>query len=77
MRQSQRGCQQSYRQILTEFSAWIPIIASEQSLSDQQTDEIVTETLMAVHRKIGSCNPNRPILPWLMALAIYKGDQVK
>lgn len=76
MRRSQRGCQKSYRQMLNEFSDWIPLIASERCGSDHQMDEIVTETLLAVHHKIGSCDANRPILPWLVALANYKGNQI-
>ena len=37
-----------------------------------QLDDLVQETLLAVHQKLGTYEPSRPFLPWLAAIARYR-----
>ena len=41
-------------------------------------DDLVQETLLSMHRKLASCDPGRPFLPWLAAIARYRWvDQLR
>lgn len=72
MAKSQSGCRQSYRKLLSDFEAWIPAIVAESQAKDATTDDLTCEILMAVHQKLCSCDPNQPILPWLVAVSDYQ-----
>jgi RNA polymerase sigma-70 factor (ECF subfamily) len=37
-----------------------------------QIDDLVQDTLLSVHRKLASYDPERPFMPWLAAIARYR-----
>lgn len=41
-------------------------------MNPSELDDLVQETLLSLHRKLASYDPERPFLPWLAAIARYK-----
>jgi RNA polymerase sigma factor (sigma-70 family) len=41
-------------------------------VAPEAIDDLVQETLLSVHRKLASYDPDRPIIPWLAAIARYR-----
>ncbi len=71
MTKSQSGCHQSYRKLLSDFEAWIPAIVAESQRKSEDADDLICGVLLAVHKKLCSCDPDQPILPWLVAVSDY------
>ncbi len=68
---SQQGDKVAYRQFLNICSAWLrPYFARRIAPCD--IDDLVQETLLAVHTKLGTFDTSRPFLPWLAAIARYR-----
>lgn len=71
MAASQRGDKAAYRQLLGLCSALIRRFYTRR-LPEGAVDDLVQETLMSMHRKRDSWDPERPFLPWLAAIARYR-----
>lgn len=71
MAQAQRGDRAAYRSLLELVS---PLLGRffRRRVSDSALDDLVQETLMALHRKRDSWDESRPFLPWLSAIARYR-----
>lgn len=68
---SQRGDKAAYRQFLVVCTAWLrPFYARR--IAPCEIDDLVQETLLAVHNKLATYDVQRPFLPWLAAIARYR-----
>ncbi len=76
MRAAQGGCRASYARLLAELAAALrgPIRGglARFGFSDAETEDVVQEVLIAIHRKRDSWDPARPFLPWLWALTRHR-----
>ena len=82
MRAAQRGCAQSYACLLGEIAnGFQDIIGADLKrigLSPGDTDDVLQETLLAIHIKRHTWSADRPILPWVRAIARHKAiDMVR
>jgi RNA polymerase sigma-70 factor (ECF subfamily) len=71
MAQSQRGDRDAYRALLTLVGPLLGRFFCRR-VADSALDDLVQDTLMALHRKRHSWDPSRPFLPWLSAIARYR-----
>lgn len=71
MAAAQQGDRDAYRQLL---GLCVPLLARffRRRVSDSAQDDLVKDTLLALHRKRDSWDPTRPFLPWLAAIARYR-----
>jgi RNA polymerase sigma-70 factor (ECF subfamily) len=71
MAQTQRGDRVAYRALLTLVT---PLLGRffRRRVAESALDDLVQDTLMALHRKRDSWDPALPFLPWLSAIARYR-----
>jgi RNA polymerase sigma-70 factor (ECF subfamily) len=76
MRAANRGDAEAYRRLLCEISPVLRGLARQVSLryglSVEDAEDIVQETLLAMHLKRNTWTENRPLLPWVRAIAHHK-----
>lgn len=65
------GDKVAYRTLLHETARWLRRFYAFKLPADM-IDDVVQETLMAVHTKRATFTPGRPYLPWLATIARYK-----
>ncbi|HEX2136203.1 MAG TPA: sigma-70 family RNA polymerase sigma factor [Microvirga sp.] len=76
MRAARAGDEAAYRRLLTEVAGELRALARRgleragQSTAD--AEDIVQETLIALHQKRHTWNPDQPLRPWLHAIARHK-----
>lgn len=68
---SQKGDRQAYATLLKECQRWLRGYYSHR-IAPSQLDDLVQETLMALHTKLGTWDSSRLFLPWLAAIARYR-----
>lgn len=68
---SQRGDRQAYAMLLSECQRWLNSYYSRR-VAPAQLDDLVQETLIALHSKLATWDSSRPFLPWLAAIARYR-----
>lgn len=68
---SQKGDHGAYALLLTECQRWLRRYYSRR-IPPAQLDDLVQDTLMALHNKRGTWDPSRAFLPWLAAIARYR-----
>jgi len=68
---SQAGDRQAYAALLAACQRWLRGYYSRR-IAPGQLDDLVQETLIALHNKRASWDPARPFLPWLAAIARYR-----
>ncbi|MBA4008655.1 MAG: RNA polymerase subunit sigma-24 [Erythrobacter sp.] len=71
MRLSQQGDKQAYATLLESCRRWLRAYYSRR-IAPAQLDDLVQETLIALHTKRVSWDASRPFLPWLAAIARYR-----
>ena len=71
MAMAQRGDRQAYAALLGECQSWLKGYFRRR-IAPQHLDDLVQETLLSLHRKRASYDPERPFLPWLAAIARYR-----
>lgn len=71
MAMAQDGDRQAYGALLTECQRWLRSYYSRR-IAPNHLDDLVQDTLMALHRKLASYDPSRAFLPWLAAIARYR-----
>ncbi|MDZ4307017.1 sigma-70 family RNA polymerase sigma factor [Allopontixanthobacter sp.] len=71
MAMSQGGDRQAYATLLTECEKWLRRFYARR-IVPHQIDDLVQDTLLSLHRKLASYDPERPFLPWLAAIARYR-----
>lgn len=71
MRAGQAGDGQAYRQLLGLAA---PLLQRwfRRKVAAHELDDLVQDTLLAVHQRRASWDPARPFLPWLAAIARYR-----
>jgi RNA polymerase sigma-70 factor (ECF subfamily) len=68
---SQAGDKQAYATLLEACQRWLRGYYSRR-IAPSQLDDLVQETLIALHTKRASWDATRPFLPWLAAIARYR-----
>lgn len=77
MAQSQQGDKRAYAALLSESKNWLKSYFRRRIAPDM-LDDLVQDTLLSMHRKLASYDPQRPFLPWLAAIARYRWiDQLR
>ncbi len=71
MRLSQAGDKQAYAALLEACQRWLRTYYARR-IAPSQLDDLVQETLIALHTKRASWDASRPFLPWLAAIARYR-----
>ena len=71
MAAAQRGDKPSYRALLDECRKWL-LRYYARRVPPHQMEDLVQDTLLSVHNKRASYDPDRPFLPWLAAIARYR-----
>ncbi|SMF84031.1 RNA polymerase, sigma subunit, ECF family [Tistlia consotensis] len=71
MRQTQGGSESAYHQLLTEVAPLLRrVVRSNRGfLQPQDVEDLVQDILLSLHAVRASYDPERPFLPWLMAIA--------
>lgn len=76
MRAARRGDDEAYRRLLTEVAGWLRGIARRGlAMAGRRIDDsedIVQETLLAMHLKRDTWDETQPLQPWLRAIAHHK-----
>lgn len=73
MRLAQAGDRAMYETFLRDISPMIRNFFRKYSYSSAvDADELLQETLLAIHRASHTYNSDRPIKPWIYAIASYK-----
>lgn len=76
MRAANRGDAQAYRRLLREVSpvlrGFARRVSSRYRLSTEDVEDIVQETLLAMHLKRHTWDESKPLLPWVRAMAHNK-----
>lgn len=71
MTMSQQGDRQAYASLLEACQRWLRGYYARR-VAPAQLDDLVQETLIALHTKRASWDCARPFLPWLAAIARYR-----
>jgi RNA polymerase sigma-70 factor (ECF subfamily) len=76
MRLARQGDDAAYRRLLGEVAVWLRAVVRRGLVlagrGPAESEDIVQETLLAVHLKRETWDASRPIAPWLRAIARYK-----
>ena len=71
MAAAQRGDAAAYRRLLDELRRWLNRFYARR-LPPSFVEDAVQDTLIAIHEKRHTYDPQRPFKPWLIAVARYK-----
>jgi RNA polymerase sigma-70 factor (ECF subfamily) len=76
MRAAQRGCAESYARLLGDIAQSFRHLAGGDlrrlGLQASDAEDVVQETLLAIHVKRHTWSADRPFLPWVRAIARHK-----
>lgn len=73
MVRAQAGDAAAYRQFLTELSGYLrAFLRRRMTRLPEDVEDLVQETLLAVHNQRHTYDPARPVTAWLHAIARYK-----
>jgi RNA polymerase sigma-70 factor (ECF subfamily) len=68
---AQAGDAAVYHRLLSEIRGWLRSYYARR-LIPSMVDDVVQDTLLAIHEKRHTYDPSRPFEPWLAAIARYK-----
>jgi RNA polymerase sigma-70 factor (ECF subfamily) len=71
MEQTQAGDKIAYGQLLAACEQWLRRYFTYR-IEPGMVDDLIQETLISLHKKRASFDPDRPFLPWLAAIARYR-----
>lgn len=71
MARAQDGDAAAYRTVLDASQVWLRRYFANR-IAPTEVDDLVQETLISVHRKRATFDPERPYLPWLAAIARFR-----
>lgn len=71
MTMAQGGDKQAYAMLLNECQRWLRRYFGRR-VAPGHLDDLVQETLMALHQKLATWDAGRAFLPWLAAIARYR-----
>ncbi len=66
------GDSAAYRQFLAEAAQRIRARLARKIGADSELEDLVQDCLIAVHQKRHTLDPDRPVAPWMNAIANYK-----
>jgi RNA polymerase sigma-70 factor (ECF subfamily) len=76
MRLARQGDDEAYRRLLLLVAAWLRAVVRRGLVtagrSPADCEDVVQETLLAMHLKRDTWDPTQPIEPWVRAIARYK-----
>jgi len=76
MRSARQGDDEAYRHLLGRVAVWLRVVVRRGLVSagrgPAESEDIVQESLLAIHLKRDSWDESRPIEPWLRAIARHK-----
>jgi len=76
MRAARKGDDEAYRRLLTHVAVWLRAIARRGLAAAgrrlEDSEDIVQETLLAMHLKRDTWDETQPLEPWLRAIARHK-----
>ena len=76
MRSARQGDDEAYRRLLGEVAVWLRVVVRRGLVltgrGAADCEDIVQETLLAMHLKRDTWDETQPIEPWLRAIARYK-----
>lgn len=72
MAEAQTGNQNSYRQLLNEIAPFIHRILLKSLSRKDQAEDIVQEVLLSIHKAMATYDPERPFIPWMMAIVNFR-----
>ncbi len=76
MRAARKGDDEAYRRLLVLVAAWLRLVASRGLAAAGRPradcEDIVQETLLAMHLKRDTWDETQPLQPWLRAIARHK-----
>lgn len=72
LRRAVGGDERAYREFLARAAALVRGLARRKVEGGVDPEDIVQETLLAVHMKRHTWRHDAPVLPWLFAIARYK-----
>ena len=76
MRSARRGDDEAYRRLLGRVAVWLRSVARRGLVRAgrgmEDSEDIVQETLLAMHLKRDSWDETQPLEPWLRAIARHK-----
>jgi len=68
---SQAGDKRAYAMLLGECQIWLRRYYARK-IAPGMLDDLVQDTLISLHRKRATYDPERPFLPWLAAIGRYR-----
>lgn len=68
---AQSGDRAAYRFVLDQSRSWLTRYFARR-IAPGMIDDLVQDTLLSVHAKRATFDPQRPFLPWLAAIARYR-----
>ena len=71
MARAQEGDKSSYRVVLAGAQDWLARYFAKR-IAPQSVDDLVQETLLALHNKRATYDATRPFYPWLAAIARFR-----
>ena len=69
MAAAQAGDLTAYERLLKGILLLLPPLIRRQRVSSDQVEDIVQDTLLSIHRVRDTYDPERPLVPWLAAIA--------
>lgn len=72
MASAREGNSAAYRQFLAEAAQRIRARLARKMGADSEVEDLVQESLIAIHEKRHTLDPGRPVAPWMYAIANYK-----
>lgn len=72
MKEAQAGNSTSYETLLIEVNLILQSYLNSKIFNKSQVDDVIQETLMAVHKSRHTYDSNKSFMSWLLAIAHYK-----
>lgn len=69
MARAQAGDKEAYNQLLKAMVPAIRAFVRKKIVDDVLVEDVIQETLLAIHRVRHTYDPRRPVLPWVAAIA--------
>lgn len=72
LQQAQAGDRAAYQRFLVDARELIRALLQERLRSNATLDDVLQEVLLSIHRSRHSYDPERPIGPWIRAIALNR-----
>ncbi len=69
---AQNGDKAAYGRLLREIAPYIRSVALKSLNNPEGAEDLVQEVLISVHKALPSYSPDRPFMPWLMAIFNFR-----